>query len=141
MSGTPLERAEAAVAHYIEVRDTRAPSDIDIEAGTNDAPWWLDLREAFDGVHDAWRAVAAEMQNRLDQRAVDLGAFTQASLVRTKALEARIHELEMVVAAGLVAFQLTREYVGEDVLPAMDGWSHHDWNVRAEAALRPVPAP
>lgn len=40
-----------------------------------------------------------------------------------------------LVAHGLVAFQLTREYVGEEVLPALPGWSWFDWSEKANAAL------
>jgi len=37
-----------------------------------------------------------------------------------------------LIAAGLVAFDFTRQYVGEDVLPAIEGWSWFDWCQRAE---------
>lgn len=46
---------DAQLRYVIDVRDERAPSDIDIEAGTNDASWWLQLREAIDGLDDIWR--------------------------------------------------------------------------------------
>lgn len=40
----------ARIRHVYDVLSERAPSDIDIEAGTNDAPWWLALRDAIDAV-------------------------------------------------------------------------------------------
>lgn len=43
--------------------------------------------------------------------------------------------LEALVADGIEAMRLTREYVGEKVLPEIEGWSWYDWTKRAEAAL------
>ena len=40
-----------------------------------------------------------------------------------------------LIAAGLVAFDLTRQYVGEDLVPAIEGWSWFDWCQRAEEWL------
>lgn len=40
-----------------------------------------------------------------------------------------------LIAAGLIAFQHTREYVGDRMLPAIEGWSWYDWTVKAEAFL------
>ncbi len=50
-------RWEAAVKHAVEVLCERAPSDIDIDAGTDDAPWWLSLRYAIDRLDDVHRAL------------------------------------------------------------------------------------
>lgn len=36
------------------------------------------------------------------------------------------------------AFRFTREYVGEDVLPAIEGWSWYDADKRAEEVLNAV---
>ena len=50
----------------------------------------------------------------------------------------RIERAEMadqIIAGGLVAFQLTREYVGEGLLPEIAGWSWFDWCSRAERWL------
>jgi hypothetical protein len=44
-------------------------------------------------------------------------------------------DLRRLVWDGIQAFRLTREYVGEDVLPAIEGWSWFDWCERAERAL------
>ena len=44
-------------------------------------------------------------------------------------------DLAADLAAGLVAIDLTRQYVGEEVLPAIEGWSWFDWVQRADAAL------
>lgn len=38
----------------------------------------------------------------------------------------RVAELEQVLGQCLVAFDLTRQYVGYEVLPMIDGWSHYD---------------
>ena len=43
---------------------------------------------------------------------------------------------EALLAEGIEAFRLTREYVGEDTLPALPGWSWFDWTEKALAALR-----
>ena len=43
---------------------------------------------------------------------------------------------ETLLAEGIEAFRLTREYVGEDTLPALPGWSWFDWTEKALAALR-----
>lgn len=43
------------------------------------------------------------------------------------ALLDRIDALEATVAAGVEAFRLTRDHVGEDALPAIEGWSWFDW--------------
>jgi hypothetical protein len=48
----------------------------------------------------------------------------------------RCEEAERLVAEGIIAFDLTRQYVGGDVLPSHDGWSHHDWCQKAERFLR-----
>ena len=40
-----------------------------------------------------------------------------------------------LIAGGIIALQHTREYVGEDLLPAIEGWSWYDWTKRAEAYL------
>jgi hypothetical protein len=43
--------------------------------------------------------------------------------------------LRQTIANGVVAMRLTREYVGEETLPAIEGWSWFDWTKEAEAAL------
>ena len=40
-----------------------------------------------------------------------------------------------LVADGIEAFRLTREYVGEDTLPDIEGWSWFDWTQKAAAYL------
>lgn len=40
-----------------------------------------------------------------------------------------------LVADGIQAFRLTREYVGQATLPALAGWSWFDWTERAKGAL------
>jgi hypothetical protein len=51
-------------------------------------------------------------------------------------LTLRVQELEDALAKCLVAFQLTREYVGEDVLPELPGWSWFDAVQNADRVLR-----
>ena len=43
---------------------------------------------------------------------------------------------DALVAEGVKAFRLTRDYVGEELLPALPGWSWFDWTEKALAALR-----
>ena len=38
---------------------------------------------------------------------------------------------EELVESGLEAFRLTQAYVGEDVLPEIEGWSWYDWTQKA----------
>lgn len=40
-----------------------------------------------------------------------------------------------LIAEGINAFQFTRDYVGQDVLPPVEGWSWFDWTQRAQAWL------
>lgn len=40
-----------------------------------------------------------------------------------------------LIAKGIEAFRLTREYLGEDVLPELGGWSWFDWVRKAEEYL------
>lgn len=37
-----------------------------------------------------------------------------------------------LIKDGIEAFRLTREYVGEKMLPNIEGWSHYDWVQKAE---------
>lgn len=43
-----------------------------------------------------------------------------------------------LVEAGIEAFRLTREYVGEAMLPEGDGWEWFKWTERASEFLREV---
>ena len=45
---------------------------------------------------------------------------------------ARLREL---VGAGLIAFRLTHEYVGEERLPSQEGWAWFNWVQAAEMEL------
>jgi hypothetical protein len=42
-----------------------------------------------------------------------------------------------LVLDGIEAVRFTREYVGEELLPAIEGWSWFDWLVAAEKAVKP----
>ena len=44
--------------------------------------------------------------------------------------------MEALVAEGIEAIRLTREYVGEEMLPEIEGWSWYDWTQKAKAALQ-----
>ncbi len=52
-----------------------------------------------------------------------------------------IESLRRLIADGLEAFRLTKEYVnipdehGQVLLPDIPGWSHFDWTERARATL------
>lgn len=56
-----------------------------------------------------------------------------------------IESLRRLVADGIEAFRLTKEYVnipddhGQVLLPDIPGWSHFDWCEKARAALRYTP--
>ena len=49
--------------------------------------------------------------------------------------EADAKRLAEVVEQCIEAFRLTREYLGEDVLPNIEGWAHYDAVVAAREAL------
>lgn len=44
-------------------------------------------------------------------------------------------DLVVLLAQGVEAMRLTREYVGVDTLPAVSGWSWFDWCESAKAAI------
>lgn len=44
-------------------------------------------------------------------------------------------DLATVIAQGLIAFRFTREYVGEERLPEIEGWSWYDWTTAAGSML------
>jgi hypothetical protein len=44
-------------------------------------------------------------------------------------------QLREALAQAREALRLTREYVGEDVLPALPGWSWHDATVKIDELL------
>ena len=48
----------------------------------------------------------------------------------------RCDKMEALVAEGIEAIRLTREYVGEEMLPEIEGWSWYDWTQKAKAALQ-----
>ena len=48
----------------------------------------------------------------------------------------RCEKMEELVAEGIEAFRLTREYVGDKMLPEIEGWSWYDWTQKAKAALQ-----
>jgi hypothetical protein len=58
-----------------------------------------------------------------------------ANLMRAEAAEREASELRELVADGIKAFRYTREYVGEETLPAKKNWSWFDWTERAHAAV------
>jgi hypothetical protein len=47
------------------------------------------------------------------------------------AIYAELDRLRALIADGVEAFRLTREYLGDDALPAVEGWSWFDWTQRA----------
>jgi hypothetical protein len=49
---------------------------------------------------------------------------------------AALRERDELLYKGGEAFRLTREYVGEDLLPPTEGWSWFDW---CKAALYALP--
>jgi len=56
-----------------------------------------------------------------------------------RAEEARVAALEAALAEGIEAFRLTREYVGESLLPRIEGWSWFDWCEKAAALIERSP--
>jgi hypothetical protein len=54
----------------------------------------------------------------------------------TEAAEEVSERLRNFIGGGIEAFRHTREYVGEDVLPAIEGWSWFDWTEKAHTIIR-----
>lgn len=54
------------------------------------------------------------------------------------ALRGRVEELSEALSDGVEALRLTREYVGDGLLPAVPGWSWFDWTESARALLERV---
>jgi len=59
--------------------------------------------------------------------------------LRAEAAEARVAALNAALAEGIEAFRLTREYVGESLLPRIEGWSWFDWCEKAAALMEGSP--
>lgn len=77
------DRVEASLQHVYSVLGDRAPSDIDIEALTADAPWWLELRDAVDDLAGevrryTERAPTGHAPDPAPPDGVDLSQLTQA---------------------------------------------------------------
>ena len=58
-----------------------------------------------------------------------------AALVRAETAEGAVTILRDAAAQAVLAIHFTREYVGLDLLPQLEGWSHHDATVALNAAL------
>lgn len=69
-----------------------------------------------------------------DREASGEGAEESDPVVDTPVLNFE-DDVKNLIAAGINAFQHTREYVGSDTLPAREGWSWFDWVKRAESFL------
>ena len=52
----------------------------------------------------------------------------------------RLEEAERLLVMAREALRLTREYVGEKLLPNIEGWSHYDATVAIAAFLDSEPA-
>ena len=48
----------------------------------------------------------------------------------------KVQVMREALVECIIAIHLTRQYVGEDMLPAIEGWSWYDATVKAEQALR-----
>ncbi|KKM65387.1 hypothetical protein LCGC14_1491870 [marine sediment metagenome] len=53
--------------------------------------------------------------------------------------DGKVEELRKACKAALDGFHFTREYVGEEMLPAIEGWSWYDAVTKLEAALKETP--
>ncbi len=51
--------------------------------------------------------------------------------------EAYVDALKKALEQCIEAFRLTREYLGEDLLPEIEGWAHYDAVVAAREVLYP----
>lgn len=116
------------------------------DAATLDVGWGSDWnpRKAVP-IITAWLEQHDEQNHGLYQAALIVGKERDALAialeshgalrVQRDAALSRVAELTQLLGGVLVAFQLTREYVGEDVLPAIEGWSWFDCVRAIEAAL------
>jgi hypothetical protein len=84
--------------------------------------------DVFDGPDGSYQGVAyVSREDYEDECAAD-----EAERRGRAAAHARL------LSEGIEAFRLTREYVGEDMLPAVEGWSWFDWCEKANQHLLPV---
>jgi hypothetical protein len=51
----------------------------------------------------------------------------------------RLEEAERLLIKAREALRLTREYVGEGLLPNIEGWSHYDATIAIDVFLAPEP--
>lgn len=56
-------------------------------------------------------------------------------LLETVALDADPDPARDLIFEGIEAFRLTREYLGPEFLPEIEGWSWFDWVQKAEDYL------
>jgi len=111
--------------------------DPSIELELFEAEAGTPLKKAREALTDSHTCIheeqAAELQERLN------AAIEASSIAETGRLnaEAERDRLAALVADGIEAFRITREYVGEGLLPEHDGWAWYDWTQRA-AALTPT---
>jgi len=94
--------------------------------------------------HTEWERKANTYRAELDRLCLVMDgwdAMRDATTAERDGLQRRLDAVLALIADGVEAFRLTKEYVnipdanGHVLLPDIEGWSHFDWTTRAAAAL------
>jgi len=88
--------------------------------------------------NELWHCTMEE-QRAEEARVAALEADNRAMQQESDKMEARVAALNAALAEGIEAFRLTREYVGESLLPRIEGWSWFDWCEKAAALIERSP--
>lgn len=99
------------------------------------------VREQLGLMLAAWDGEVPDADEFIDGWAVSIEAALPASVLGPPATVEPHPDVLGLISAGIIAFEHTREYVGEAVLPAIEGWSWYDWTRRAEEFLAAAEAP
>lgn len=70
-----------------------------------------------------------------DEQRFDARVCAAAENMVEAAVQEKVGPLREALRDGLEAFRYTREYIGEESLPAIPGWSWFDWCEMARALL------
>ena len=95
-------------------------------------------RNEFAGYAKDGTVIAAQQQNRiqhLEFALADTEALELGTAEKLAASQAQIKVLRDALKQCREAFEFTRQYVGYETLPAIEGWSWFDADTKAKAAL------
>lgn len=71
----------------------------------------------------------------LDRWAAEIDSARAPMVLGAGAVVEPSEDVLQLIVSGILAFELTRDYVGRDTLPAIEGWSWFDWCEKARLFL------